>query len=262
MQWPRQWSALCVAWPCHEGATLLKLFSGTDSRKASIQTTYCFHTAAKVYCCPTKHKIHKTNLTYPKKPAIIFPADSTLLNFFCLGDVMQYHSIDCCLNSCSKFCPKISSCDSLQQETLTSCITPVAMAFLLSSFVCHTCGCQLAQTLTQSNCSVTAITMPLLMDRLKHNLLHDSYHISVHQHSRCHTLLQCKGNHSTDHHTFLLLLFQFLQSTLPTTKQYAHPQLALHSWTNICEYNSVSHLQQLRTLSLFIVLNTHQSSPF
>lgn len=118
MQWP-QWSEVCVAWPCHEGVTLLKLFSGTNSRKASIQTTYCFNIAARIYCCPTKHKVHKTKLPHPKKLVIIFPADSTLLNFFFLGDIMQYHSTDCFLNSYSKYCTKISSCYSLQQETLT-----------------------------------------------------------------------------------------------------------------------------------------------
>ena len=210
MQWP-QWSAVCVAWPCHEGATLLKLFSGTNSSKASIQTTYCFNIAARVYCCPTKHKVHKTNLPHPKKTSHNFSCSQHTLKFLLPWgcNAVPFHWLFL------EFIFKILHQDFILWQSATR--NPHLMHHTsgngfpsLFFCICHTCGSQLAQTLAQSSFSITATKMPLLADRFKHNLLHDSHHISVHQHSRCHTLLQCKDNHPTDHHTVLLFLFQFL----------------------------------------------------
>jgi hypothetical protein len=101
------------AWPSVdlEGATVGDFFVRDKRMKPYIQTCYCFSAVFAVHCCTLGKMFTRiTPFSTQKIVSMIFPADTVLLNFFYLGDIIWTHSINCHLDLDFKWWTQVSSC--------------------------------------------------------------------------------------------------------------------------------------------------------
>jgi len=181
----------------------------TNLTKASIQTSLCFSTMAKVQCRPHKQEVYKkTSVSSQKSVCRIIPAESAFLDIFFFGVVAHHCFTNCHLDSGSKWLtlvlPPMTACRIIplfpvlywcDRSMVSPCLAsfcaafyswcPSRMGFGISTFFGHSLYCRIGWSRIHQ--------LP-----------------SVHPSRYCQALLQCIGDHFRIHHKVMLLLVQVL----------------------------------------------------